>query len=120
MDRIAVHLRVTNNNDFEINDRYDGVPYIFEAGKVLTVPPEAALHIFGWHPGIEPRVVETHVTKRWGWNTPAFMENGNAKKFFAKLEFKPVTFKTVEVISGEDDDTLPSPIAPRQTREASA
>jgi len=105
MDRIAVHLRIVNGNDFTIEDRYDGVPYIFEAGKTLTVPPEAALHIFGWHPGIEPRVVETHV---------------NAKKFFAKLEFKPVTFKTVEVVSGEDDE-LPSPLAPRQTsREATA
>ena len=121
MDRIAVHLRIVNGNDFTIEDRYDGVPYIFEAGKTLTVPPEAALHIFGWHPGIEPRVVETHVTKRWGWNTPAFMESGNAKKFFAKLEFKPVTFKTVEVIATEEEDMLPSPIPPRTgAREASA
>jgi hypothetical protein len=120
MDRIAVHLRVTNNNDFEINDRYDGVPYSFEAGKALTVPPEAALHIFGWQPGADPRLIEIHVTKRWGWNTPAFMENGNAKKFFAKLDFKPVTFKTVEMVSGEDDDELPSPLAPRQTSQASA
>ena len=45
MDRIAVHLRITNNNDFTIEDRYDGVPYIFEAGKTLTVPPEAALGV---------------------------------------------------------------------------
>jgi hypothetical protein len=66
-------------------------------------------------------VVETHLTKRWGWNTPAFMASGDAKKFFAKLEFKPVTFKTVEVVSGEDDDMLPSPISPRQgAREVSA
>ena len=56
-----------------------------------------------------------------GWNTPAFMQSGDAKTFFAKLEFKPVTFKTVEVVSGDDDDTLPSPIPPRQaSREASA
>ena len=121
MDRIAVHLRITNNNDFTIEDRYDGVPYIFEAGKTLTVPPEAALHMFGWYPGVDPRVAETHVSRRWGWNTPAYMASGNAKKFFAKLEFKPVTFKTVEVIATEEEDMLPSPIAPRQaTRDASA
>ena len=121
MDRIAVHLRITNNNDFNIDDRYDGVPYKFEAGKTVTIPPEAALHLFGWYPGIDMSVAETHVTRRWGWNTPAFMASGDAKRFFAKLQFAPVTFKTVEVVSGEDDDTLPSPIAPRQaTRDASA
>jgi len=121
MDRIAVHLRVTNGNDFAIDDRHDGVPYLFEAGKALTVPPEAALHIFGWYPGVDMKVVATHVTRRWGWNTPAFMQSGDAPRFFGKLEFKPVTFKTVEVVSGEDDDMLPSPIAPRQaTRDASA
>jgi hypothetical protein len=121
MDRIAVHLRIVNGNDFAIEDRYDGVPYVFEAGKALTVPPEAALHIFGWKPGLDPRAIETHITRRWGWNTPKFMESGDAKKFFAKLEFKPVTFKTVEVVSGEDDDPLPSPIPPRaEKRDASA
>ena len=121
MDRIAVHLRVTNTNDFEIEDRYDGVPYKFEPNKAVTLPPEAALHLLGWQPGIDPSVCEKHVSRRWGWNTPDFMKSGDAKKFFAKLEFKPVTFKTVEVIATEEEEMLPSPIPPRTgAREASA
>ena len=96
--RISVNLKVTNNNDFEIADQFDAVPYVFKPKEALTIPPDAALHIFGWQPGVDMAKVEVHVQRRWGWNTPAIVEKNHHKKFFAKLEFKPVTYKMVEVI----------------------
>ena len=118
--RISVHLRVTNNNDFQIDDRFDGVPYIFEANKSLTVQPEPALHIFGWQPGTDPKIIFNHVSRRWGWNTPAYMASGDAKKFFGNLVFTPVTFKTIEVVDTSEVDDLPSPLPPRKGARADA
>jgi hypothetical protein len=40
-------LRVTNNNDFDLADRYDGQAYFFPAGKTVMCEDAAARHIFG-------------------------------------------------------------------------
>jgi hypothetical protein len=61
-------VRVTNRNTFEIRDMHDGVPYEFPPGQTVTVPPEAAMHIFGW-PG-EPHEMAAHMARRFGWNRP--------------------------------------------------
>jgi hypothetical protein len=61
-------VRVTNRNTFEIRDMHDGVPYEFPPGATVTVPPEAAMHIFGW-PG-EPHEMAAHMARRFGWNRP--------------------------------------------------
>ncbi len=61
-------IRVVNRNDFTIRDRYDGVPYVFEPGKAVDLPPEVAEHILGY-PG-EAEDMWRHMSKRWGWNLP--------------------------------------------------
>ena len=43
----VTHARITNLNDFTIEDRHDGVPYKFEPKKTITVPLEAAALFFG-------------------------------------------------------------------------
>jgi hypothetical protein len=61
-------VRVTNSNPFEIRDMHDGVPYDFPPGKTVTIPPEAANHIFGWP--AEPHEMALYMARRFGWNQP--------------------------------------------------
>jgi hypothetical protein len=75
----ATHLRVTNNNDFEISDRYDGVYYSFSPKKSVVIPVHAGVLLFGFaldengYPilGDDERVTPNyaHMQRRWGWNT---------------------------------------------------
>lgn len=96
-ERTLISLRVVNHNEFTIEDRFDGVPYTFEPEKSVAVPSDAALHMFGWFPGVDMLVVKNHLTKRWGWNTPDIINQKLNDKYFAALSFKPVTYKIVEV-----------------------
>ena len=63
-------VRVTNGNPFQINDRHDGVPYEFPAGKTVIIPLEAATHIFGF-PG-DLQDMHAHMARRFGWNRPEY------------------------------------------------
>jgi len=112
-----VNLKVTNKNDFTIHDRFDGVPYDFEPGKPLVIPADAAQHILGWLPGIETEAVRKYVEKRWGWNTPEMQANGNAKKFFANLEFAPVRYRLIEVVESEEVADPPAEAPPLAENE---
>ena len=40
-------LKITNNGDFSLVDRYDGQEYGFPAGKTVRCPLDVAKHIFG-------------------------------------------------------------------------
>lgn len=122
METRTVNLKVTNHNDFEIEDRFDGVPYLFEPGVSVVVPPDAALHIFGWSPGMAFAGIEPYVQKRWGWNTPALVQDKKHREYFKALEFKTITYKMVEVVEEtaiEDDDVLP-PLPPKKGSAAGA
>jgi hypothetical protein len=41
-------LKVTNNNTFDLNDRYNGQDFSFPAGKTVALDLDAARHIFGF------------------------------------------------------------------------
>lgn len=113
--RTLVSLKVTNHNDFTIEDRFDGVPYIFEPEKATSVPADAALHMLGWFPGVDLMVVKNHITKRWGWNTPDL--TGKAAGYFANLALKPVSYKIVEVPEEVTEiEELPNPIKGKPTK----
>jgi hypothetical protein len=99
-----VHIKVTNHNDFEISDRYDGVVFSFEPHKAVTIPAEAANHIFGWKEGIASEAMFSHFQRRCGWNTPEYTTTGKAKKFWEKLDIVPVTFRLVEVSAEEVEE----------------
>lgn len=115
-ERIVSSLRVLNDNEFAIEDMFDGVPYTFKPGQPLTIPGDAAAHILGWHPGVDMKVVKQHVTKRWGWNTPAMMTSGDAEKFFSKVTLHPVRFKLVEVAEPEAVELEPEADKPASNR----
>lgn len=40
-------LKITNNNTFDLIDRYDGEDYTFPAGKTVRCPLVVAKHFFG-------------------------------------------------------------------------
>lgn len=54
---------VTNKNDFEHQDRYNGVDYFWNPGDKVAVPEEAAAHMFGYG-----RADKTENLVRLGWN----------------------------------------------------
>jgi hypothetical protein len=93
----VMNVKVVNRNDFMITDMFDGVPYTFEPGKAMSVPIDAANHIFGWYPGVPPADLKRHVQKRMGWNTPEMEKNGQHNKFFSNLEITPIVYRMVPV-----------------------
>src|SRR6266404_2061188 len=119
----ATHVRVTNGNDFPIDDRFDGVPYIFEPGKERMVPIHAAALFFGL-PTDDDGVVhitlrddETiegngeHVKRRWGWNNITRLKDEDlgeaverakvkADARWAKIRLVPVMMALREVPAG--------------------
>lgn len=106
----GIHTKVTAAKDFSVNgqnyieDRFNNVLYTFRAGHSITLPPDAARHIFGVVPG-ETRIkvnsgvggdaMFNHFTKRAGWNTPAMAPK--AKALWEKLKFEPVVMQMVEM-----------------------
>lgn len=123
MDEVTVGgVRIVNNNEFTIADMFDGVPFTFEPGKAITIPPDAANHIFGWRPVAENETESArnnemliYCQKRHGWNTPDIVRVGEHTKRFGKLEFKAVRFRMVEVT--EDEESLPTMATPRRPRK---
>lgn len=55
---------VTNNNDFDHADRYDGEDFLFPKGERVLVPVEAATHMLGYN-----LVDKTDTLVRLGWAT---------------------------------------------------
>ena len=56
---------VTNNNDFEHQDRYAGTDYYWEPGEKVAISEEAAAHMFGF--GRKDKT-ENLVRLGWNWN----------------------------------------------------
>jgi len=93
----VMQVRVTNHNDFPIRDMFDGIPYVIDAGRTEAIPSDAAHHIFGFFPGVDPRAMALHIQKRFGWNTPDMVKNGAGEKYLSKIKIEPVMFKLVPV-----------------------
>lgn len=115
--RTLISLKVVNHNDFAIEDRFDGVPYLFEPERSVSVPSDAALHMLGWYPGVDMLIVKNHIQKRWGWNTPDIIKEKLHDKYFNALSFRPVTYKIVEVPEEVTEiDEEPSPVKKTPTK----
>jgi len=56
---------VTNKNEFEHQDRYNGVDYYWSPGEKVAVPEEAAAHMFGYG---RKEKTENLVRLGWNWN----------------------------------------------------
>lgn len=109
----VTNIKVTNKNDFDISDGYDGVPFVFPAKGSLVIPADAALHIFGWQPGADPKDVFRHVQRRWGYNTPAHVEAGTDKKVIGNIIITPVVYRLVPQVEEADADAEDLPRVPK-------
>jgi hypothetical protein len=102
----VMNVKIVNRNDFVITDRFDGVPYVFEPNRPVSVPIDAANHIFGWYPGADPALVKRHVQKRFGWNTPAMESSGQNNRFFGNIEITPILYRMVPVEVDESGEAI--------------
>lgn len=110
-----MNVKIVNRNDFPISDRFDGVPYVFESNHPVSVPIDAANHIFGWFPGVDPEIVKRHVQKRFGWNTPAMVAEGQHNRFFGAIEITPILYRMVAVELDDEGREL-DPVSPAVRR----
>lgn len=103
MNTDSFQVKVINHNDFDLEDRYDGVPYVVKANGKLNIPYEAACHIFGvdFAPDEAGQVdanlrknIFQHLERRWGWNRTS--ANGSSKAIFEKIEFNLIAMTLVE------------------------
>lgn len=110
-DLPSTHMvRVINRNTRTIEDMYDGVPYRFEPGKVVTIDTATAQHIFGY-PG-EVEYMHLYMSRRWGWNSIQHNERDLSdvplwKRWCKNFDIRPVSFEMVE---RPDDPTDPIPV----------
>lgn len=126
------HIRVTNNNDFTIDDRFDGILYEFETGKAKLVPIYAAALFFGLSVDDDGNVTSAapnwdYVQRRWGWNAVTRRKdeemadavnrtNTTARERCAKITLEPVVMALREVQAQQEQAELPPPREPRKTR----
>lgn len=95
-------LRVTNKNKFTLEDRYDGINYVFETNKPVVIEEEAARHFFGY--GIADKVP---FLVRQGWCVSSDKTDEAMKKLNNFVfEQGSVEFKSEddEKVVDEDDD----------------
>lgn len=59
------YVRVTNNNEFVMGDRYNNEIYSFFPGEPVVLHPAAAWHFFQW-PGPEEEM-KNYTSRRFGW-----------------------------------------------------
>ena len=133
----GISVRVTNGNDFSIEDRYDGVPEVFLPGESRDVDLATAAHIFGFPVDNEGRVTaiaadKSYVCRRWGWNRPDFgikrspegkqVYNAEQAMRNADTAFDNLKVEAVEYVLTErkrSPDELPAP-RPNPGREVEA
>ena len=99
-NRRIINVRVCNNNEETFTDYHNGDRYVFKGnGHTESIPLAAAKHIFGYDvKECDEATMFTHVTKRWGWNTPENVKAGfdKIKLTWSKFSFTPVAVKFVE------------------------
>jgi hypothetical protein len=103
MDRFdqpnAYYVRVRNLNKEPLEDRCDGVLYVFEPDVPINIPAVAAELIFGWTPGTNCPSWD-HVSKRWGFNTKEEAKTGDGRRIFDNLLVEGVNAVVVELPEG--------------------
>jgi hypothetical protein len=109
-------IKVTNHNEFEITDYFEGFAYCFKKGEAITVPLDAMQHIFGVDFPADQAVFKTRawrdvlfnsVSKRWGWNSHDAEKIKTYRNYCDSIAFLPVITQTVEIVA--DKASMPEP-----------
>lgn len=123
----ATHVRVLNTNDEPIDDRFDGIVYVFEPGVAKTISLEAAALFFNFETDADGNVSwndKWHLdfARRHGWTNmePQKDERPNdtflritqyAAEKCAKIKLEPVSYTLREVTAEETLDAPRDPAA---------
>lgn len=102
-------VKVTNNNEFDLDDHFDGRRYAFPAGKTVSIPFDAACHIFGVESPDQLKDKDkllTYVCRRWGWNTKEILKDKDHLKRFANIHIAVGAYKVMSDDGMEEDDGL--------------
>ncbi len=79
-----MNVKVTNrNNVWKVRDRFGGIEYVFPPGETVTIPAEAAEHIFGY--GLDER----ERFKKFMRMGIANMPEGKGQKMWDNIVIKP-------------------------------
>lgn len=105
----VMKVKVINRNEWTIEDMFDGVPYAFPSNLAISIPIDAAFHIFGWHPDVDRKAMRAYCQKRFGWNTPAMQQGGKGDLFFDRLSIEPIYYRMIEVASDQEAAVEPTP-----------
>lgn len=89
------HVKITNHNDFDLDDRFDNQVFHFPSKKTVTIPLDVGRHLFGL--GASEQEAMLHTIKRYGWNTAAMLADNRHVTYYKNLEIRPVRFQMVEV-----------------------
>lgn len=105
-------IKVTNHNDFEITDYFEGLAYIFAAGMPVNVPLEVMKHIFGIDFPADEAVMKTRafrdqlfnsVSRRWGWNSHDAEKLKKFRNQCDSISFQPIMTKMVEIVADKSE-----------------
>lgn len=121
----VMKVKVINRNEWTISDMFDGVPYDFPSNVAISIPIDAAYHIFGWHPEVDRKAMRAYCQKRFGWNTPAMQQGSKGDLFFDRLTIEPIYYRMIEVPAEQAQETAPQqeiipPRAPRLNKMMAA
>jgi hypothetical protein len=76
-------VKVTNrNNAWRVRDKYAAIEYVFPPGETVTIPAEAAEHIFGY--GLDERARFQKFMRMGIANHP------QGKKMWDNIQIRPV------------------------------
>jgi len=101
------HVKVTNNNARALVDSHVGVEYTFKPRSTLTIPAEAAAHIFGWSPEHPDDFDRPYLERRWGLNR----DKDVADALLGNLVLEGVSSATVTVPAGMTAEEIEDAIA---------
>lgn len=109
-------IKVTNHNDFEVIDYFEGFAYRFLPGEPVNVPLDAMYHIFGVEFPEDVALMKTRewrdalftsVSRRWGWNSHDAEKMTKFRHNCDRFGFLPVVTQMVEIVA--DKESMPEP-----------
>jgi hypothetical protein len=127
----VVMLEVVNNNDFTINDMFDGIPVSFPPGVKVDCTAAQCQHLFGWPGELADRSI--HMARRFGWSGKDYLKpqgTGDGVPLYVTLSEKivitPVYYDLVKrnpndpipLDTGDEESDRPVPPAPADTTKA--
>lgn len=104
-----VGLEVVNNNDFTINDMFDGIPVKFPPGEPVETSESICHHLFGWPGELPDRAL--HMAKRFGWSGKDYLKpegpGDDTPRYFKLAEKIIITPVYYDLVKRKPSDPIP-------------